>query len=68
MDHILSGTSQDLEILTAPAKSTEPSPSQAKLRSTNQGFGRTVHLSLILVEMCKTSPSVSSTNFTAVPR
>jgi hypothetical protein len=42
-------------------------PSQAKLRSTTQGFERTAHPSLILVEMCKTSPSVSSTNFTAVP-
>jgi hypothetical protein len=43
-------------------------PSQAKVRSTTQRFGRTAHPSLILVEKCNTSPSVSSTNFTAVPR
>lgn len=43
-------------------------PSQANVRSTTQRFGRTAHPSLILVEICRTSPSVSSTNFTAVPR
>ncbi|MBK5940998.1 hypothetical protein CCR96_17420 [Halochromatium roseum] len=43
-------------------------PSQAKVLSTTQRLGSTAHWSLIFWEMCSSSPRVSSTYFTAVPR
>jgi hypothetical protein len=43
-------------------------PSQAKVRSTIQRFGRTADPSTIRSEMCRTKPNRSLTNRTAVPR